>query len=85
MHGRVKVLQNLNPVYDYGKFSDYLLNNKFSFKKVIASIYTKISNSSGFNPILQNYYEMICEISVSKTVCGFFLFLFRKTRFSKEN
>ena len=42
-------------------------------KKVITNAYSKSSNSSGFNPILQKYYEMICEITASKTMCGIFL------------
>ena len=41
---------------------------------MITSAYSKSSNSSGFNPILQKFYEMICEIIVSKTVYGIFLF-----------
>ena len=40
---------------------------------VITSAYCKSSNSSGFNPILQKFYEIICEIIVSKMVCGIFL------------
>ena len=43
---------------------------------MITSAYSKSSNSSGFNPILQKFYEMICEIIVSKTVCGIFLLFF---------
>ena len=31
------------------------------------------SNSSGFNPVLQKFYMMICEIIVYKTVGGIFL------------
>ena len=41
------------------------------------SAHSKSSNSSGFNPILQNFYEMICEIIASKTVCGIFLIFCR--------
>ena len=37
---------------------------------MITSAHSKSSNSSGFNPILQKFYEMICEIIVSKMVCG---------------
>ena len=33
----------------------------------------KPSNSSAFNPILQKFYETICEIIVSETVCEIFL------------
>ena len=44
----------------------------FLKKKVITSAYSKSSNSSVFNPILQKFYEMIREIIVSKTVCGIF-------------
>ena len=40
---------------------------------MITSVYSKSSNSLGFNPILQKLYEMICEITFSKTVCGIFL------------
>ena len=49
----------------------------FLLKKVIASAHSKISNSSGFNPIVQKFYEMICEIIASKTLCGFFLIFCR--------
>ena len=40
---------------------------------MITSGYSKSSNSSEFNPISQKYYEMICEIIVSTTMCGMFL------------
>ena len=40
---------------------------------MITSAYSKSSNSSRFNPILQKFYEMFCETIVSKTVCGIFL------------
>ena len=40
---------------------------------MITSGYSKSSNFSEFNPILQKYYEMICEIIVSTTICGMFL------------
>ena len=40
---------------------------------MITNAYSKSSNSSGFIPILQKFYKMICEIIVSKTVCGIFL------------
>ena len=49
-------------------------HQRFSLKKVITSAYSKSSNSSGFNPILQKFYEMICEAIVSKTVWGIFSF-----------
>ena len=39
----------------------------------MTSAYSKSSNSSGFNPILQKFCMMICEIIVYKTVCGIFL------------
>ena len=42
-------------------------------KKVITSTNSTSSNSSGFNPILQKFYKMICEIIVSKTVSEIFL------------
>ena len=37
------------------------------------------SNSSGFNSILKKFYEMICEIIVSKTLCGIFLIFCRSS------
>ena len=39
----------------------------------MTSAHSKTSNSSGFNPILQRFCKMICEIIVSKTLCGIFL------------
>ena len=47
---------------------------------MITSAHSKRSNSSGFNPILQKFCEMICEIIVSKMVCGIFL-IFCRSRF----
>ena len=41
-------------------------------KKVITNGYSMSSNSSGFNAILLKFYEIICDIVVSKTVCGIF-------------
>ena len=41
--------------------------------------HSKSSNSSEFNPILQKIYKMICEIIVSKTVCGIFLIFCRSS------
>ena len=41
--------------------------------------HSKNSNSSGFNPILQKFYKMICEVIVSKTVCGIFLIFCRSS------
>ena len=35
--------------------------------------YSKSSNSSGFNPILQKFYEVICEIIIYKKLGGIFL------------
>ena len=46
---------------------------------MITSAYSKSSNSSGFNPILQKFYEMICEVIVSKIVCGIFLIFCRSS------
>ena len=46
---------------------------------MITSARSKSSNSSGFNRILQKFYEMICEITVSKTVCGIFLIFCRSS------
>ena len=42
---------------------------------MITSAYSKSSNSSGFNPILQKFYEMICQI----IVCGIFLIFCRSS------
>ena len=39
----------------------------------------KGSNSSGFHPILQKFYEMICEIIVFKTVGRIFLIFCRSS------
>ena len=44
---------------------------------MITSAHSESSNSSGFNPILQKFYKMICEIIVSKTICGIFLIFCR--------
>ena len=44
---------------------------------MITSVLSKSSNSSGFSPVLQKFYKMICEITVSKTVCGIFLIFCR--------
>ena len=46
---------------------------------MITSAYSKSSNSSGFNSILQKFYEIICEIIVSKMVCRIFLIFFRSS------
>ena len=40
---------------------------------MITSAHSKSSNSPGFNPILQKFYEMISEIIFSKTMCRIFL------------
>lgn len=42
-------------------------------KKLITSAYSMSSISLGLNPVLQKFYEMICQITVSKMVCGIFL------------
>ena len=44
---------------------------------MITSAYSKNSNFSGFNPILQKFRMMICEIIVYKTVRGMFLIFCR--------
>ena len=46
---------------------------------MITSAHSKSSNSSGFNPILQKFCKMICEIIVSKTMCGVFLIFCRSS------
>ena len=45
----------------------------------MTSAHSKSSSSSGFNSILQKFYEMIYEIIVSKTVCGIFLIFSRSS------
>ena len=40
-------------------------HKRFSSKEVITSAYYKSSNSSGFHPIFEKFYEMIREIIVS--------------------
>ena len=40
---------------------------------MITSAHSKSSNCSGFNPILQKFYQMISKIIVSKTVYKIFL------------
>ena len=40
---------------------------------MITSSNSNSINSSGFNPVLQKFYEMICEIIVSQTMCGILL------------
>ena len=40
---------------------------------MVISAYSKSSNSSGFDSILQKFCEMICEVIVYKTVGGIFL------------
>ena len=61
---------------------------------MITSAHSKSSHSSGINPILQKFYKMICEIIVSKTLCGIFLIFCRlsfinnfmvKNSFSEKN
>ena len=46
---------------------------------MIASAHSKSSNSSGFNPTLQKFYKIICDIFVSKTVSAIFLIFFRSS------
>ena len=46
---------------------------------MITSAHSKSSHPSGFNPILQKLYEMICEIIVSKTICGIYLIFYRSS------
>ena len=45
----------------------------------MTSAHSKSSNSLGFHPILQKFYKMICEIIVSKTMCGIFLIFYRSS------
>ena len=47
---------------------------------MINSAYSKSFNSSGFNPTLQKFHKMICEIIISKTMCAILLF-FWQSRF----
>ena len=53
-------------------------------KKVTTGAHSKGSNSSGFNPILQKLYKMICEIIASKTVEGIFLIFWWRTVFQNQ-
>ena len=46
---------------------------------MIASAYSKSSNSSGFNPILEKFCEMIRAIIVLKTMCRIFLIFCRSS------
>ena len=46
---------------------------------MITSAHSKSFYSSGFNTILQKFYEMICEIIVCKMVCGIFLIFCRSS------
>ena len=52
-------------------------HQQFLLKKVKTGAHSKSAYSSGFNPILQKFYEMICEIIVSKMVCRIFLIFCR--------
>ena len=52
---------------------------RFLLQKVITTAHSKSSNSSGFNPILRKFYEMIYKIIVSKTLCGIFFIFFRSS------
>ena len=61
---------------------------------MITSAHSKSSHSSAINPILQKFYKMICEIIVSKILCGIFLIFCRlvfinnfmvKNSFSEKN
>ena len=46
---------------------------------MIISWHSKSSNYLVFNPILQKFYEMICEITVYKTIRGIFLIFCRSS------
>ena len=46
---------------------------------MITSAHSNSSNTPGFNPILLKFYEMICKIIVSKTVCRIFLIFCRSS------
>ena len=48
-------------------------------KKLITSAHPESSICSGFNSIYQKFYKIICEIIVSKTVCGISLIFFRSS------
>ena len=50
---------------------------------MITSAHSKSSKSSGFNPILQKLYEMICQIILSKTV-GRILVIFCRSSFNNN-
>ena len=46
---------------------------------MITSAHSKSFNSPGFNPIMQKFYQIICEIIVTKTVCVTFLIFCRSS------
>ena len=46
---------------------------------MIISWHSKSSNYLVFNPILQKFCEMICEITVHKMLCGIFLIFCRSS------
>ena len=45
----------------------------FKINPVKTGVYSKSSNSSEFNPVLQKFYEVICEIIIYKKLGGIFL------------
>ena len=46
---------------------------------MITSAHSKSFNSPGFNPIMPKFYQIICEIIVTKTVCVTFLIFCRSS------
>ena len=54
-------------------------HQRFSLERVIASTHSKSTKPSGFNLILHEFYDMICEIIVSKTVREIFLIFCRSS------
>ena len=57
----------------------FIKKTKWHFGYTDSSAYSKSSNSSGFNSILQKFYEMIREVIVSKTLSCIFLFFCRSS------
>ena len=62
----VKINQPCEKSKEGGKLSLTIFVNKSENEGTLKSF-----NSSGFNPILQGFYKMICEIIVSKTGAEF--------------
>ena len=58
---------------EVGKPSLTILVKKSDNQSDKKSKHSKSFNFSGFNPILQKFYKMICKMIISKTVRGILL------------